>query len=854
MNFIWLMAGRELRHSWRRMLFFFLCIGIGVGSIIALRSTIQNVNQAIAGEARLLLTADVQVDSTRPWKEETLVAINNGSQPPLAERRVETIESPTMIRPADPAREGAMMVELKGIEPPFPLFGDFKLANGEPFTYALIAGNGAVVAPALLDRLQLQIGDEVKIGTSVFQIRGVVEREPGAGGGFRLGPRVFIERGAIDQTGLTGFGSRARRKILFRTPEGAAETLVKRLRSELKDSTINVRSYKDAQENLSEQFARAENYLSLTGLIILVLGGIGISNVTRVFIEQQQKTIAVLKCVGASGRQLLAVYLSEVIMLGIAGSLLGVFLAVVTLRLLAVYFAESLPANMSYNLQTGAVAQGFGLGLLISILFSALPLLRIRHIKPGVLLRAAADTGSASAGRRTLDSWLDYWRDPRRWLTIGIVIPSLVLLAAWQANSLRIGALFLAGLAVTAGALYAAATLLIYLLRQVRHVHSFALRQGINGLYRPGNQTRTTVMAVGLGVFLVLTIQLLQSNLVNEFDPSRRDNVPNMFLIDIQQDQAGGVAELIERTTGERPTLVPTVRARIVAVNDQDIDVSAGEMRRERGRLGREYVVTYRSHLEASESIIDGKFWDAQPAPEAEVSIEESMRGLAGMDIGSRITFDILGRKLTARVTSVRRVDWRNSRTGFLVLFRPGVLESAPQTMIGAVNGPTETAERARFQRALLDQYPNVSVIDVAEVLRTVRRILDNVTLGVSFIGGFVFLSGVLILIGSIAMTKFARIYEAAVLRTLGAKQKTLLTILLAEYSLLGLVAGVTGSLAALGLSYVVARFVFDIPWSFTPLINLIGLAMTVVLVTAVGVISSLDVLTRKPLQILRAQ
>ena len=277
-------------------------------------------------------------------------------------------------------------------------------------------------------------------------------------------------------------------------------------------------------------------------------------------------------------------------------------------------------------------------------------------------------------------------------------------------------------------------------------------------------------------------------------------------------------------------------------------------MRRERGRLGREYVVTYRSNLEANESVISGKFWDASPAPEAEVSIEESMRGLAGMDVGSTITFDLLGRKITARVTSVRRVDWRNSRTGFLVLFRPGVLESAPQTMIAAINGPTEQAERARFGRALLDQYPNISVIDVADVLRGISRILDNVTLGVTFIGGFVFLSGVLILMGSIAMTKFARIYEAAILRTLGAKQKTLLTILLAEYSLLGLVAGTTGSLAAIGLSYAVARFVFDIPWSFTPSINLIGLAITVVLVTAVGALSSIDVLTRKPLQILRAQ
>jgi putative ABC transport system permease protein len=327
-----------------------------------------------------------------------------------------------------------------------------------------------------------------------------------------------------------------------------------------------------------------------------------------------------------------------------------------------------------------------------------------------------------------------------------------------------------------------------------------------------------------------------------------------MFLIDIQRDQAEGVANLIKQATGEQPSLIPTVRARIAAVNGREIDLEQGEMRRERGRLGREYVVTYRPALEPNETIIDGKFWDASPASEPEVSVEEGMRGLAGIDIGSRITFDILGRKIDARVSSIRRVDWRNSRTGFMVLFRPGTLENAPQTFVGPINGPMDEKERSRFQRALLDQYPNISVIDVADIIRSVKRILNNVTLAISFIGGFVFLSGTLILIGSIAMTKFQRIYEAAVLRTLGAKRKVLLMILLVEYGLLGLAAGVTGSLAAIGLSYAIDRFIFEIPWSFTPTINLAGIAATVALVVVVGAISSLDVTTRKPLTILRAQ
>jgi putative ABC transport system permease protein len=838
------MARREIRASWRRLLFFFLCIGIGVGSIIALRSIIQNASHSVAGEARQLLTADVQVDSTRQWKPESLAAIERVARPPLVLARTETIEANTMVRPADSSNEGTMMIELKGIEPSFPLYGDFKLAGDRPFDYNLLADGGAVVAPLLLERLKLRTGDRIKIGESVFEIRGTIEQEPGSGGGFRLGPRVFIARSAVDATGLVGFGSRARRRILLKVQERALDSVVQSLRSELKGQLVTVNSYKDAQQNLSEQFARTENYLSLVGLIVLVLGGIGVSSVTRVFIEQKRASIAVLKCIGGTGKQILAAYLAQVLVLGLAGSLLGVALAGGALLLAGQYFAQSLPPNMSYKLSQGSVIQGMGLGMLISVLFSALPLLRIRHIKPNMLLRA--DEGEKSGQRRKPDMV--------RLITGALVILGLMFLSSWQAGSLRVGIFFLGGLAATTAALYLTALLLVWLIRRARPVGSFAVRQAISSLYRPGNQTRVIVMAVGLGAFVVMSIHSLQTNLLDEIDLAKRTNLPNMFLIDIQPDQKQGVENLIEQATGVRPELIPTVRARIFAINGREVDLEQREMRQERGRLGREYVVTYRPRLEANETIVAGNFWDTQSSSEPEVSIEEGMRGLAGLDVGSTITFDIVGRKIEARVTSIRRVDWRNSRTGFMVLFRPGALESAPQMLIAPINGPVGQQERARFQRALLDKYPNISVIDVAEVVSTVSRILNNVTLAVSFLGGFVLLCGVLILVGSIAMTKFQRVYEVAVLKTLGAKRKVMLVILFVEYGLLGLVAGLVGALSSVALSYAVTRFIFEIPWRFSPAISFAGIALTVLLVTAVGVISSLNVLTQKPLAILRAQ
>ncbi len=841
MKFVFSLALREVRSGWKRLVFFFICIGIGVGSIVALRSAIQSLNKAVTTEARNLLGADVQVDFTRPLSPEELALVNSVAVPPLVEARTETIEAATMLRPSKADSEGSLMVELKGIEPNFPLLGGFLLANGQPFDNSLLANNGAVVAPQLLERLKLNVGDHITIGTAQFEIRGIIGQEPGGSGGFRLGPRVFVERTAIEAAGLSGFGSRARRRLLFRTKNGDVDQLVSALHTALKNTVLNVRSYKDSEQSLSDQFQRAENYLSLTGLVILVLGGIGVANVTRVFIDQKKKTIAILKCLGGTGLKVTAAYLLQVLTLGLLGSVLGIILARLALILIKNKFAESLPANMTYGLQTSAVLQGLFLGLLITLLFSALPLLSIRHIKPNMLLRDETGGGAAR---------FDYLR----FAVAALSILGLLALVSWQAGSFSVGLSFLGGMAVTAGALYLAATVLIKLIQRTRHLHSFALRQAINGLYRPGNQTRVIIMAVGLGVFLVLAVQSLQANLLHEFDFLQRQSLPSMFLIDIQTDQAEGVAQQVQQFTGTRPLLVPVVRARIFAINGRRIDFEDPDMRRSRDLLGREYVVTYRPNLESNESITAGKFWDQSPSSEPEVSIEQGMKGLVGLDVGSTITFDILGRKMNARVTSIRHVDWRNSRTGFLVLFRPGALESAPQSFVSPINEPLTAEQRSTLQRTLLDKYPNVSMIDVTQIVASVQRILGNITLAVSFVGALVLLAGVLILVGSVAMAKFQRIYETAILKTLGAKRKVLLIILLAEYGLLGLIAAIIGALGATALSYCVARFVFKITWTWTPFITFSGIAATVALVVLVGAISSFDILTRKPLPILRTQ
>ncbi|MBO0799521.1 MAG: FtsX-like permease family protein, partial [Blastocatellia bacterium] len=372
--------------------------------------------------------------------------------------------------------------------------------------------------------------------------------------------------------------------------------------------------------------------------------------------------------------------------------------------------------------------------------------------------------------------------------------------------------------------------------------------------YRPGNQTRIILMAVGLGVFLIVAVRTLQLNLRNEFSLDLDSVRADLYMIDIQKDQRNGVEEIIKKYTGTEPQLIPTVRGRITAINNNEINLDRLQPNENRGMLGREYVLTYRPYVEDYEEVLAGKFWDNTPSAEPEISIEELLHNELNLNLGDLVTFSIQGRKVTARVSSIRRVDWRNARTGFLVVFRPGVLDDAPTVYLSAIKGPTEVAQRSKFQLELVERYPNISVVDVQDIIQTAREIISNIMLAVSFVGGFVLLSGLLILVGSIAMTKFHRLYESAILKTLGAKKKLIVYTILVEYGVLGMLAGILGSAAAIALTWAISEYALKIAWRIIPSVNLLALAATAFLVVLVGVISSWDVMYKKPLGILRSE
>jgi putative ABC transport system permease protein len=844
MMFVLRMAVRETRASLRRLFFFFICIAVGVAAIVSLRSVIQSVRGVFGTEAKSLIAADVLIATNRDWTPDARSTIDRRLADAGGAERTETVETPTMVRPADRSKAVAKMAELRAVQPRFPLYGTIDL-QGQTYSPSLLANHGVLVRPELLTAIDVAVGDQVVIGAATFTIRGLIVREPGRGmGEFSLGPRAIIAYDDLASTGLLGFGSRARRAMLVKMPEERVEPLVKALREDFKDDFINTRSFRSTEDQVGRDFDRAENYLSLVGLIIVILGGIAVSSVTRVFILQKIRSIAVLKCLGARSGQIISVYILQVMTLGLAGSLLGIAMARGVLASIPLMLgaSTSILAQAHYGVSWSAAAQGVAIGVLVSLLFSVVPLLQVRFIKPSLLLRD------------------ETVRRARDWVGIAVIVVvslALVGLTAWQAASLKVGVVVCTGFAGLAVILHLAGRALIALIAPLANSRSFPLRHAVLHLSRPGNQTRVILLAVGLGAFFIVGVRSLQASLLSEFSLQVAASAPDMFLLDVQKGQAEGVRAFLNdpaRGAGEYQ-LIPVLRARVVGVTGAETNLEGADEVRQKGvSIGREFTITYRDHLEPNERVIQGAFWDS-PSADAEVSVEKMIAERARLHVGDTMRFDVLGRTVAARITSIRDVEWRESRNGgFVFVFRPGALDNAPQTFVSPLKGPEGVTARARFQHDLVERFPNVSVIDFHEVLETVRDVMSKVTLAITVVGGLVLFSGGLILIGAVAMTKFQRVYEAAVFKTLGANTRTIARMLLFEYGVLGSLAGLIGSLGAIVLTWGVSRYALEIPWRVFAGEHIGGVLLTALLVAVIGVVSSFDVLRNKPLATLRAE
>ena len=731
---------------------------------------------------------------------------------------------------------------------PFRFTARSGLRGGVPYSHDLLVGRGTLVPPEFLGEMGVAVGDTIRLGGQPFTIRGVVlqDRVQRGGGGFAFGPRLYVDLADLRGLGLLGFGSSATYQTYLRTEEAGIVPLTTRLRDAFAQQTVSIRSWRAFEDRLGRNLTTAENYLSLVGFAMVVLGGIGVWSVTRVIVQQKVRSVAILKCLGASSRAVLGTYVTVVLWLATAGCALGLAIAAAVVTSVPAAVLQPLGISSITITASGAI-QGVLVGLLVSLLFALVPLLEMRRVKPLLLLRADTATSARKPDRASrLAS-----------VTMGV---ALILVAVWQAGSVRAGLFVSLGLGASALLLTLAARILIRATSKLARARSFALRHAIISLARPGNQTRVILIAVGLGAFFVISIRAIQSNLLAEFSAQIGRTSPDLVLIDIQRDQVDAVGETVKPFVLEPIRTMPLMRARVIGVEGRRVHLPTADAVRQQGRLTREFGVTYRDNLQSNERVVAGTFWTApltsppEAGIETEVSISEEVRDDADVGVGDMVRLDIGGQIVRSRVTSIRRVAWDETQNGgFFFVLRPApVIATLPYAFVGFLRTGDDPGPRAAVQRAIVDRFPNVSAIDVRAVVASIRGVLDNITLGVTIVGAITLVSGVLILIGAVAMTKFQRVYQTAIYRTLGASARLVAATVAVEYGVLGLLSGAVAALGATGLSWVIARYLLEIAWRPAPALLIGGAAVTAALVCVVGVFSSLDVLVRKPLSALR--
>jgi len=577
------------------------------------------------------------------------------------------------------------------------------------------------------------------------------------------------------------------------------------------------------------------------GLVALLLGGLGVGSAVGVFVREKLDGAALLRCLGASARTVLAIYVIQTVALGVLGAAAGVVLGLVVQLILPAIVADFVPVKVSVSVDWPTVWAAFAIGAGTAAAFALLPLLRLKDVPPLRALRREFDTTDGRTGGRAVG----------RALVIAMLLAGLVLVSIWQAPSIGVGLAFAGAVLVTAGLLWIAARLLMAVSRRLLPKRaSYVIRQGVANLFRPGNQTVPVTLAIGFGVFLVATLYVVQRNLVAQFALDASPNRPNLVLFDIQVDQKDGVGEILRRHGAAGSGATPIVPARIARVNGKLPDSLT-----DRWATRREYRNTYRDTLVESEELVSGVWWQGPrhltPGTYPRISMEEEVARELGVGIGDRITWNVQGVEIETQIASIRRVAWARFAPNFFVVFEPGVLERAPQTIVTLtrVDDPTR---RAELQRDVVLAYPNVSALDLTLVQSALDGLLSSVSLAVRFMALFSVGAGLVIMVGALAASRFQRLREAVLLKTMGATGGQVRRIMLTEYVAWGSLAALIGVLLAGAAGWALVTQLFESAYRL-PLLELAGVWIVVCALTAVvGLANSREALRGTPLGVLR--
>ncbi len=841
-DYSWLlrMAWRDSRRNRGRLLLFVSSIILGIAALVAINSFGANLQRDIDREAKTLLGADLVLEGNQVARDSILRVLDG-----LQDQSASNVGFISMV--LFPQNGNRRLAFINALEGDFPFYGQL---NTEPRQAARSFRDGpkALVDKSLMTQFGLRNGDTVKIGEQRFSIEGKLNALPGqAQITSAIAPTIYIPRAYLDATGLIQMGSRVEYRYYYQLPATVnPDTLAQQLRPALAAASLSATTVASRRDNLGDAFQNMNRFLNLVGFIALLLGCIGVASAVHIYVRDKVGIVAVLRCLGASGQQAFLIYLFQIAAMGLVGSLIGASLGSLLQRLLPTVLADFLPVSaVSTEVSWIAIGQGVVTGLAIAVLFALLPLLRVRHIAPLRALRASVESPGGSGRARA---------------AVYAAIFAFVLAFAYQQTGGEREALFFPlGIGLALLALAGVARALIWATQRFFPTGgSYVLRQGVANLFRPNNQTLILMVTIGLGTTLIATLFSVQDLLLRQVQLSGSGEQANMILFDITPEQRPEVSQLAR--THDLPLMqeVPIVTLRveqIEGVNKQQ-NLLDSLTRRDPWVFRREYRVTYRDTLIESEELIEGEAFGAEPrSPEGRVyiSLEEGIAQDMRAGVGSQIVFNVQGALMEAEVRSIRKIDWRRIQTNFFVLFPSGILEKAPQ--FNVIVSRSESAEQlAGFQRELVERFPNVSLIDLTTILESVDQVLSKVSFVIRFMAFFSILTGLLVLISSVVLSKYQRIRESVLLRTLGAQGRQILWINALEYLLLGSLAALSGLLLSTISSFLLARYTFNVPYAPNWGAGLLVMVSIAVLTVIIGLLNSRDILRRPPLEVLRAE
>lgn len=838
-GFNWLlkMAWRDGKASSKKLILFMASIVLGIAAVVSIQSFGETLKDNIALQSKSLMGADFKIDSNNPPNEEVLSIMDS-----LGGFDGREINFPSMV--AFPKNETSKLVQVRGIEGGFPFYG---VMETEPASAAnTYEETGAALVDATV-MLQLGIvpGDSIKVGEYTFPVAGSLKSIPGSNAIFSsVAPPVVIPFRFIEETELVQTGSRIDYEFYFvADPSVSMEQLDREVEPMLELLEADLDTHTSTSQRMGRRYENFGRFLNLVAFIALLLGCVGIASAIHIYIKEKLRAVAVLKCLGATKRQTFLIYLLQIAGMGLLGGIAGTAIGLLLQQLFPLLLGDLLPVDVAMAFSPRVIFMGILLGLMMSVLFALYPLMNTLYVSPLQALRVQeSDTPkSRKAGL----------------LVLTAIFLFIFLFSYWLLEDIIYSLAFVAGILVTFSLLAGVAHLFMQAIKKFfPSSWGFVARQSLKNLFRPQNQTLILVLAIGVGTFLISTLYFTKDILLAQASVEAQAESPNMILLDVQSSQADAVATTIRNNDLKVVGNIPIVTMRVHSIGDRTVnEIKKDTTSNIRGWvLNHEFRVTYRDSLVGSESLQEGK-WTAE-AEEGElipISISDNFANDAKVGVGDRITFNIQGVLTQTVVESIREIDWSRMQMNFSIVFPKGVLEEAPQFRILTTTVPDETAS-ARLQQQLVRNFPNISIIDIRQVLTVVEGLLNKISWLINFMAFFSILTGIIVLLGAVRTSKYQRIRESVLLRTLGAHSNQILKITALEYLYLGILGGLSGILLSLLSSELLAWLVFDTPFipSWVPFLVLFpGITL---LVLAIGLGNSMGVIKSPPLEVLRKE